>query len=150
MLTVIEKVLLIQEMDFFSFAFTEHLAQVAGICKEIRVRPETIIFHENEPCRLLHILTSGHVILETDGQEIGTLRRGALDFWAFFSEDSHEFTCQALEESLVLTVSFEDMVDLLTAEPEFCWAITKQLARLGKGAHIIGGPAPAKVREDSI
>jgi hypothetical protein len=28
------------------------------------------------------------------------------------------------------------MVDLLTAEPEFCWAVARHLAELGREAHI--------------
>ena len=46
MLNVIEKVLLLQDLDLFRFAYSEHLAQLASICRETEVDNEIILFRE--------------------------------------------------------------------------------------------------------
>ena len=53
MLTVIEKVLLLQDLDLFQYAYTEHLGQFASICRESELSQDTILFREGEK---LHVL----------------------------------------------------------------------------------------------
>lgn len=132
MLSVIEKVLLLQDLDLFRFAYSEHLAHLASICRETEVGKEIILFREGEESKRLHLLISGEVALEQEGTVIGSVTQGGLDTWSFFSENVHSYTAKALTECRLLTVTFEEMADLLTAEPEFCWATLKYLARLGQ------------------
>ncbi len=132
MLNVIEKVLLLQDLDLFRFAYSEHLAQFASICRETEVEKEIILFREGEDCKRFHLLINGEVALETGGKVAGSVKQGGLDTWSFFAENPYSCTARALTECKLLTVSFEEMADLLTAEPEFCWAILKYLARLGR------------------
>jgi CRP-like cAMP-binding protein len=134
MLNVIEKVLLLQDLDFFQFAYTEHLAQLASICREAEVGEQIVLFREGEECKRFHLLISGQVTLEREEVVVDSVEHGALGTWAFFSESTHRFTATAATDCRILTVSFEEMADLLTAEPEFCWAVLKYLARLGREA----------------
>lgn len=132
MLTVIEKVLLLQDIDFFELGYTEHLAQLAAICKETQVSAGTVLFREGEPCKRFQLVIKGGVTLEKSGYSTTTIKKGGLDFWSFFSEAPHQFTATAASSTDLLTVSFEDAADLLTAEPEFCWAVLKRLAAFGR------------------
>ena len=132
MLNVIEKVLLLQDLDLFRFAYSEHLAQFASICRETEVEKEIILFREGADCKRFHLLINGEVALETGGEVAGSVTQGGLDIRSFFSENPYSCTARALTECRLLTVSFEEMADLLTAEPEFCWAVLKYLARLGR------------------
>jgi len=132
MLNVIEKVLVLQDLDLFRFAYSEHLAQFASVCRETEVGKEIILFREGEDCKRFHLLISGEVALETGGEVVESVKQGGLDTWSFFSESPCSCTARALTECKLLTVSFEEMADLLTAEPEFCWATLKYLARLGR------------------
>lgn len=132
MLTVIEKVLLLQDVDFFEFGYTEHLAQLAAVCKETQVSAGTALFREGEACNRFQIVIKGEVTLEKQGEFVQTVEQGGLDFWSFFSESPHQFTAIAASSTELLTISFEDTADLLTAEPEFCWAILKRLAAFGR------------------
>ena len=132
MLTVVERVLLLQDMDIMGFAQTEYLAQFAAICREIEVTAGMTLFREGEIGRILYLLIRGKVFLEKDGEEQCVVDRGGLDIWSFFADSEQHYTARAVEESLLLTVSFEEIVDLLTAEPEFCWAITRQLAVIAR------------------
>lgn len=132
MLTVIEKVLLLQDIDFFFYAYSEHLAQLASISNVVKVGKDSILFREGEQHAEFHLLVTGQVLLEMNGKEICVAEQDGLDYWSFFSETPHQFTARTLEDCMLLVVSYENMVDLLTAEPEFSWAILKHLARLGR------------------
>ena len=132
MLTVIEKVLQLQDLDLFEFVYTEHLAQLASICRETEVTEGTVLFREGETSGRFHMVVGGKVALEVSGELVGFVIQGGLDVWSSFAGRPHRFTAKALETTTLLTVTYEDLVDLLTTEAEFCWAITKKLARLGQ------------------
>jgi CRP-like cAMP-binding protein len=132
MLTVVEKVLLLQDMEIFGFAQTEDLAQFAAVCRETEVSPGMTLFREGEIGRTLFLLVRGGIVLEKDGLELEVVNRGGLDIWSFFADSEQKFTARAVEESLLLTITFDEIVDLLTSEPEFCWAITRQLAVIAR------------------
>ena len=101
----------------------------------------SILFRGGEQHSEFHLLVSGQVSLEIDGKEISVAENDGLDYWSFFSETPHQFTARTLEDCTLLVVSYENMVDLLTAEPEFSWAILKHLAGLGR-------LAPAVIRKE--
>lgn len=130
--TTIEKVLLLQDLEIFSFASTEHLAQLALVCHQIEFDADDIIFRKREPCSKLHLLVEGRVSVEEQGDENAVVEKCALDFWSFFAESAHQVTARALGKCTLFAVSLEDLVDLLTAEPQFCWTILKYLSRLGR------------------
>jgi CRP-like cAMP-binding protein len=132
MLTVIEKVLQLQDLDLFEFAYTEHLSQLGAICHETEVSEGTVLFREGETSRRFYMVVRGNVALEVNGEPVATVKQGSLDVWSFFTERPHTVTAKALETTTLLTVTLEDLVDLLTTEAEFCWAITKKLACLGQ------------------
>jgi len=91
-----------------------------------------ILFREGEIGRTLYLLIRGEVTLEQDGTDIRSVKRGGLDIWSFFADSEQKYTARAIEESLLLTISFDEIVDLLTSEPEFCWAIARQLAVIAR------------------
>jgi CRP-like cAMP-binding protein len=132
MLTVIEKVLQLQDLDLFEFVYTEHLAQLGSICRETELSKGTVLFRQGDTSKRLHMVVGGKVALEVKGEPVGSVEQGSLDVWSFLAERPHSVTAKALETTTLLTVTFEDLVDLLTAEAEFCWAITKKLASLGQ------------------
>ena len=46
MLTTVEKVLLLQDVDIFEHTSTEDLSHVAAICEEIEYKADDVIFKE--------------------------------------------------------------------------------------------------------
>ncbi|MDA2937830.1 Crp/Fnr family transcriptional regulator [Acidobacteria bacterium AH-259-A15] len=136
MLTTVEKVLLLQDLDFFRFAYSEHLAQLASICQEKEIPKDTLLFRKGEPYPTLYLLVKGRVSLELGEGKTNTAEKRVLDFWPFLAEGKHQVTAQAAEDCVLLAVPFKDMVDLLTAEPELCWAIMRYVARRALSASI--------------
>lgn len=132
MLTVIEKVLLLQDFDLFIYAYTEHLAQLAGLAKVTEVEKDSILFRSGDTARNFLLVLEGSVALEQEGRPQRVVERDGLDCWSFFSESPHLYTARALSRSRLLSISLDDMVDLLTSEADFCWAVMRRLAVRGR------------------
>jgi hypothetical protein len=47
-LTKVEKVLFLQDVDIFEYTATEDLSHIAAITEEIELKPDEIIFKEGE------------------------------------------------------------------------------------------------------
>lgn len=136
MLTNIEKVLHLQDLDFFRLASTEHLSELALLCNDVSFKKDETLIREGEPCSTLYLLLEGRISVhrakEDDVVEIES--KCVLDYWAFFSQGRHQFSARSLTPGTLLTVSFEEMADLLSSEPELSWAILRQLANLGSNS----------------
>ena len=132
MLTVFEKVLMLQDIGLLLMAETENLAQLAALCKETRVDDGCVVFREDSPGSQLYFVVSGKVSLDRGGRRLLTVEKDALDYWSFFSEESHQVTATALESCTLLTIAYEDLMNLLTAEPELSIALVKRLCQMGR------------------
>ena len=129
MLTVFEKVLILQDLEFFAFVRTEHLAEFATRCRVLEIEKGSVLFKEGEPSSLLHIVTFGRVCLERDGRVLETVEKDCVGCWSVLSERPHRCTAYTNDNCTLLVISFDELVDYFTTEPEFCWAIMKHLAR---------------------
>ena len=70
MLTVIEKVLLLQNIDLFSYVTSEQLSFFAAIAQEVTVKPARILYRENDAPDGLYVLVSGSVGMHRGQEEI--------------------------------------------------------------------------------
>lgn len=136
MTTIIEKVLQLQDIDFFRFAHTEHLAQLASVCQEKELEEGTSLFLEGQTCKTFYLLIEGRMLLKSESGANLTVQKCALDQWSFLAQETHQYSAASQDNCLLFTVSHEEMIDLLTAEPEFGWAIARYLAKIGRNAEI--------------
>ncbi len=146
MLTVFEKVLILQDLEFFSFANTEHLAEFAARCRVLDVEKGSVLFRQGDPGNALHIVTFGRVSLERDGQPLEIVENDCLGCWSVLSEGPCEYTACTEDRCTLLVISFEDLVDYFTTEPEFSWAIMKHLARRRLKGNRLAGGSPKRMR----
>ncbi|MFZ0428340.1 MAG: Crp/Fnr family transcriptional regulator [Acidobacteriota bacterium] len=131
MLSVFERVLLLQDLEFFGSSPTEHLADFASLCEVVEAGRGSVLFRSGDVCRSLYILARGKVVIEAEAGSAVEVQGDLLDCWSFFSQEPHRYTARTVEECTLLTVPFSELAELLTAEPEFCWALTRQLAGRG-------------------
>ncbi len=131
MFKTIEKVLLLHEVELFSLALTEHLSELAAVCQVREVPTGKVLFEEDDPCSKLLVLVEGRVRLGQGGNARQASTVSSLDEWAFLAEAAHSCRAEALEDSVLLEISFEDLSDILTAEPELCLALLRYTARQG-------------------
>ncbi len=129
-LNTVEKVLLLQDLEIFRFASTEHLSLLAAMVRERDFEPGSVLFHKGDPSAELCLLVRGRAELNPIAGSTEKVERVALDFLSFFSDKPHAFTATAIEACTLLSVPYEELVDYLTSEAEFCWAILRYVSRL--------------------
>jgi CRP-like cAMP-binding protein len=134
MTTVIEKVLQLQDIEIFRFAYTEHLAHLASVCKELEKEEGDSLFQKGDDCSCLYLLVEGQVELELETGRVVSVQNCALDQWSFLARRPHRYSARCADSCLLYTVSYEDMVDLLTSEPEFSWSLTRHLSEIARNA----------------
>ncbi|HSR49427.1 MAG TPA: cyclic nucleotide-binding domain-containing protein [Acidobacteriota bacterium] len=130
-MNTIERVLRLHEIELFRLAATDHLGELAAVCQELTLDAGEILFEVDEPSTHLNILIEGKMQLANGGREghRQVVELASLDPWAFFAQSRHSLTAQALEECKLFRISYEDLVDILTAEPDLCLALLRHLAR---------------------
>jgi CRP-like cAMP-binding protein len=128
--TVVEKVLLLQNVDLLSAARTEDLAVLASIADEVLYREGSVVFEEGQPADGLYVVIRGELVLTRDGSEIGRMgERSALGAWDLIEGGPRVFGSRAAGETLLLRVDRNDFYDLLMDYPELGQSILKALVR---------------------
>jgi len=129
MLKTVEKVLLLQDLEEFRLASTEHLAKLAVVTRERREAPGTYLFRKGGASSELCLLVQGKVSLEFASGEFRTVETCSLDLFSVFSQSGHAVSARTLEPCVLLVVDYDDLVDLLESEAEFSSAMARYLAR---------------------
>lgn len=129
MLTVIEKVIFLQNVDVFDDVPSEQLAYLAAIAEEVSYLKDEVIYRRSEPSDALYLVLQGGVRLHQDGRDI-TLAgpRQAFGTWALFDEEPRVVTATAVEDTNLLRVDREDFIDLLADHVQITRGILKKMA----------------------
>ena len=128
--TVVEKVLLLQNVDLLSAARTEDLAVLASIAEEVLYPEGSIVFDEGQPADGLYVVIQGELVLTRNGTELSRMgARSALGAWDLLEGGSRVFGSRAVKETLLLRVDRNDFYDLLLDYPELGQSILKALVR---------------------
>ncbi|MGH1362559.1 MAG: Crp/Fnr family transcriptional regulator [Calditrichia bacterium] len=115
MLTIIEKVIFLQNVDVFSDVPTEDLSYLAAIAEEVPYSADEIIYRESENSDALYLVLEGHVRLHQGDREITTAGpKEAFGTWALFDEAPRVVTATPTSECLLLRIDKEDFFDLLS------------------------------------
>ena len=117
MYTIIEKVMILKGVDFFSRCTTRELSQIAAISEETGYAPGDAIFREGDPNNALFVVLTGAVKLEKDKGDIGTVGPNeAFGVWSLFDEEPRLADAVAAEETRLLRLDREDFFDLLSEQ----------------------------------
>ena len=130
MLTQLERVLLLQNVDLFSLVALEQLSHMAAIAEEVTVAPGRRLYREDDAPDGLYIVISGSVLMRRSGREIDQIApNGAFGVWALFDDEPRFTTAEAAEESRLLFVAREDFYDILADHVEIVAGLFKRLAQ---------------------
>jgi CRP-like cAMP-binding protein len=69
MLTVLEKVEILQKVPLFKEVPTESLARIAAIAQEVSLEPRKVLYKENAAADTMFVVLEGEVSLVANGQE---------------------------------------------------------------------------------
>ena len=134
MLTTIEKVIFLQEISIFEFISTEDLAYIAAITDEIEVKSGKHVYKEGEISDAMYMVIEGAVRLHRDGDEVTVARnKEVFGSWSLFDDEPRIATATTLEDSLLLRVSKDDFVDLLSDHIRITQSVFKALVKSIRG-----------------
>ncbi len=129
MLTAIEKVILLQNIDIFEKVPTEQLAYLAAIAREIEFLEGDTVYREQDRAEAMYLVLEGAVRLHQSELEITVARaRDAFGTWALFDEQPAVVTATALEDTRLLRVEREDFIDLLADHVQITQGVLKTMA----------------------
>ena len=130
MLTTIEKVITLQEVDVFEQLTTENLAQLASIAEEIEFPPNSVIYSEGGVADSMYLVLEGRVRLHQGPQEVMTAgEKDTFGTWALFEDEPRVVTATTLEQSRLLRIDKEDFIDLLADNVQITQGILKALVQ---------------------
>jgi CRP-like cAMP-binding protein len=130
MLTTVEKVLLLQDVDIFEHTSTEDLSHIAAIAEEIEYQSGDIIFKEGEISDSMYVVIQGKVRLTRDDKEIMIAgKMQAFGTWALFDDEPRVATATALESTQLLRINKEEFIDLLADHVAITQSILKTMAK---------------------
>jgi CRP-like cAMP-binding protein len=127
-MTIIERVLLLQNIELFADVTTEQLSYIAAIGKEIEVDSGKVLYRENDVADGLYLVISGAVVAKRGTEEIERIGpNGSLGIWSFFDDQPRLTSAIAVEPSRLLFVSRDDFYEVLADHVEIIQNILKQL-----------------------
>ncbi|MCP4583603.1 MAG: cyclic nucleotide-binding domain-containing protein [candidate division Zixibacteria bacterium] len=134
MLTTVEKVIFLQDIDILSFTSTEDLARIAAVTDEIKLEPDQILFKESDISDALYIVIEGKVRLEKEEQLVMLASvKDAFGTWALFDSEPRVVTATAAESSRLLRIDREDFIDLLADHVQITQSILKTMVTKLRG-----------------
>ena len=129
MLTTVEKVIFLQEIDIFEYTTTEDLAHVAAITEELELKPDHVIFKEGDVPDAMYMVVDGTVRLTRKDQIVMDAKeKTVFGTWALFDDELRVATAVTTEESRLLKIDREDFVDLLADHIQMTQGILKAMA----------------------
>ena len=134
MLTTVEKVVFLQDVDIFARSPLEDLVYVAAITDEIEVMRDSLIFSEGDVSDSMYLVVEGRVRLHR--QELDVLIAGPKDVfgtWALFDDETRVVTASALDECHLLRLDKEEFLDLLTDHTRIVEGILQIMATRLRG-----------------
>ena len=141
MLTIIEKVIFLQDIPAFAEITTEQLSHIASITEEIELEPETTIIQQDEPAEALYLVLEGKVRLHRYGQDIEIIKeKGDFGLWSLLdNEQPNIATATTIEPTRLLKIDREEFYEVVADYVEITQGILKSLARrvrhVGEAVH---------------
>ena len=133
-LSVIEKVIALQNVDIFGDVPSEQLSYLAAIAEEITAMEGDVLYREQDPADGLYLLLEGKVRLDRAGNEISLAGSGdAFGTWSLFDEEPRVVTATATEESSLLRIDREDFIDLLADHLQITQGVLKSMVKRLRG-----------------
>lgn len=130
MLTTIEKVIFLQNIDVFAEVPSEQLALLASIAEEEDYSQDEIVYREDEPADALYLVLDGKVRLHRGEQEISqATNKDAFGTWALFDEEPRVVTATVVEDALLLRVDREDFVDIMADNVQIAQGVMRTIVK---------------------
>jgi len=129
MLTTVEKVIFLQDVDVFAKIPLEDLAYIAMIADEVSAEAGQVIYSQGEVSDSMYLVLDGSIRLHRGGLEVMVAKpRDVFGTWALFDNETRIVTATSVEESSLLRIDKEDFLDLLSDHSKITEGVLKVLA----------------------
>lgn len=133
-LELIEKVLLLRDVDLLREARSSDLALLASIAEERELPAEAVVFRRGEANDSLYVVIRGAVQLTgMAGQTLTAGERAEFGTWALIDSAPSEVGARVLEAARLLRITRDEFRGLLTDHPELAAGMLEALARRVRG-----------------
>ena len=134
MLTTVEKVVFLQNVDIFAEMPTEQLTHLASIAREVNFLTGDIIYKESDPSDSLYVIMLGTLELTKDKQKLLDIgAREAIGTWALFENEPRVVTATVKEDVNTLRIDRDEFFDLLADNSELSrWLLKSLFGRVKK------------------
>jgi len=130
MLTTIEKVIFLQDVDIFEYTSTEDLSHIAAITSEIEVKQGSIIYNEGGVSDAMYLIIDGTVSLRREAAEVMQGKaKDVFGTWALFDDEPRVVSATALENCRLLRIPKEDFVELLSDHIGITQGVLKKMVK---------------------
>jgi ATP:ADP antiporter, AAA family len=125
---LIEKVLLLQQVEPLRDARGSHLALLASIAEELEVSDGTELIATGEPTTAMYVVTRGEVELQGVGERLRIGEEQPFGTWALIDESPSPIAAVAVGPARVLRIHRSDFHDLLADHSELAIGLLQGLA----------------------
>lgn len=128
MLSILEKVIFLQNVEVFAEIPSEQLSHMAAIAEELGFSAGDSVYDIDDPSDALYVVLEGSVRLHRGEEEI-TVAGTSEPFgtWALFDNTPRVATATAVDEVKVLCIDREDFLDLLSDHVQITEGVLKSL-----------------------
>ena len=130
MISTIEKVLFLKDVDLFSQIPGEDLSQVAQIAKEIYFEQDRQIIKQGEVGDCLYLIIEGEVKVLSGDQEIARLgEKESVGEMSILDAEPRSASVFAVTDVVLLEIKQEDFYEMISERPEIAQGVIKVLTR---------------------
>ncbi len=129
MLTTIDKVLFLQQVEIFRNLSKEALHLISELVLEKEFNAGEVIFEQDAPSDSIYLIKSGSVQLASSGKPIMVLKeKDHLGIWSVLAEQLTIVKATAIEDSLLLKINRDDFFVLLSDYSEINQSLVRGMA----------------------
>lgn len=130
MLSPIEKVLLLQQVEIFAEVPSDQLAALAAISHEVAYLAGDTIYSEHDTPDGLYLVLTGAVRL-SQGERTVSVAGPQVSFgtWALFDDEARVLTAGAIDDTRLLRIDRNEFNDLLSDDVRVAQGIIRTVAR---------------------
>jgi CRP-like cAMP-binding protein len=129
-MTIIEKVLALQDVELFSRVSTEALAHLAAIAHEETLEEGRDLFREGDAADALHLVLAGKIRLHRGGRDVTTAGVGdVLGTWALLDVETRVASATVMESTHLLRIDRYEFYDLIADHLEITQGVFSALVK---------------------
>jgi CRP/FNR family transcriptional regulator, cyclic AMP receptor protein len=134
MLTTIEKVMSLQNVDIFSEVSTEQLSHLALIAQEVTYATGDVLYRELDPPQAMYLVLDGRVRLHRGELDVTVAQENdVFGTWALFDDESMVVTATVLDSCRLLRIDRDDFIDLLADYVQITQGVLKAMVKRLRG-----------------